>query len=165
MLIDDERDGLSAKGRKKLEWYFYVSREFNFISFLYFWSELRWNLSPARFSFICFAFCVILSEIRLWVTPTERIHRKQNALNSLRTLWSPPELHVHHGWWCYFTLVFLIPGSCVINWNAGSGESWYRSSLSFTNSFPYEHECLPKADQRAFYQIYWITLKSAWWVT
>ena len=48
---------------------------------------------------------------------------------------------------------------------AGSGESWYRSSLSFTNSFPYEHECLPKTDQRAFYQIYWITLKSAWRVT
>ena len=83
MLIDDERDGLSAKGRKKLEWYFYVSREFNFISFLYFWSELRWNLSPARFSFICFALWVILSEIRLWVTPTNRTNPPEAKCSKL----------------------------------------------------------------------------------
>lgn len=28
---------------------------------------------------------IILSEVGLWVTPTERIHRKQNAVNKLRT--------------------------------------------------------------------------------
>ena len=49
-LIDYERDGLSAKGRTKLEWYFYVSREFNFISKIpLFLKRAEMNLSSARF--------------------------------------------------------------------------------------------------------------------
>ena len=33
---------------------------------------------------------------------------------------------------------------------ARSGQSWYRSNLSFTNSFPYKHECLPKLIKGTF---------------